>query len=183
MDKANDNYLRGIIIENTFTSICDMADAVFSFLKLIPRLKKAMLRLNWDSLEQVQHITKPVFFISGDQDTLVPTEMTYRLSDKTKNSESKEVWIVPGGQHNNTFMIAGPMYCIRLRQFLDKCKEKKLTPGLGKEIKLEKRRSPPKSPVRKPKLVQPADHEDVIMEGLGSIEKGPETKEVIDELA
>ena len=47
--------------------------------------------------------------------------MTYRLDAAAKNTVEKEVWIVPGGAHNNTFAIAGPMYFIRLRQFLDKC--------------------------------------------------------------
>ena len=47
--------------------------------------------------------------------------MTYRLNTAAKNTVEKEVWIVPGGAHNNTFAIAGPMYFIRLRQFFDKC--------------------------------------------------------------
>lgn len=74
-----------------------------------------MLRLRWESINEVQNIKKPVFFISGDQDTLVPTEMTFRLSEATKNAEFKETWIVPGGLHNNTFMVAGPMYYVRVR--------------------------------------------------------------------
>ena len=53
MDKTGDDYIKGVIIENTFTSICDMADALFSFLKLIPSLKRKMLRLRWESLEHV----------------------------------------------------------------------------------------------------------------------------------
>ena len=53
LDKAGDDYIKGLIIENTFTSICDMADAVFGFLKLIPTLKRKMLRLRWESIDQV----------------------------------------------------------------------------------------------------------------------------------
>ena len=115
LDQLGDDYIKGVIIENTFTSICDMADALFSFLRLIQPIKRAMLRLRWESINEVQKIKKPVFFISGDQDTLVPTEMTYRLSEATKKSEFKETWIVPGGLHNNTFLVAGPMYYIRVR--------------------------------------------------------------------
>ena len=109
-----------------------MADALFSFLRLIQPIKRAMLRLRWESINEVNKIKKPVFFISGDQDTLVPTEMTYRLSEATKSSEFKDTWIVPGGLHNNTFLVAGPMYYVRVRQFMDKCKSLQLVKGLGK---------------------------------------------------
>ena len=32
------------------------------------------------------------------------------------------MWVVPGGQHNTTFLIAGPAYFINLTQFFNKCK-------------------------------------------------------------
>ena len=97
LDKIGDTYLKGVIIENSFTSINEMADAVFGFLKLIPNLKTKMLRLRWKSIDKVKDIQKPIFYISGDQDTLVPTEMTYRLEAATSNSKFKETWIIPGG--------------------------------------------------------------------------------------
>ena len=109
-----------------------MADALFSFLKLIQPIKKMMLRLRWESIDQVKNIKTPIFFISGDQDTLVPTEMTFRLTAATTNAEFKDTWIVPGGLHNNTFMVAGPLYFIKVRQFMDKCKSLSMTKGLGK---------------------------------------------------
>lgn len=70
---------KGVVIENTFTNICDMADSVFPMFKLIPSIKKAMLRLKWESDKEVEHIKTPMFFISGDMDTFVPTEQTHRL--------------------------------------------------------------------------------------------------------
>lgn len=47
--------------------------------------------------------------------------MTVRLFEATKNALFKEKWIVPGGNHNNTFMMAGPDYVPRLRKFINKC--------------------------------------------------------------
>ena len=177
MDQAGDDYIKGAIIENTFTSICDMADAVFSFLKFIPTLKKKMLRLRWESIDQVEYIKTPIFFISGDMDTLVPTEMTYRLDEKTKNSESKEVWIIPGGQHNNTFAIAGPMYFTRLRQFLDKCKSITLRKGLGHQEPQEKpKKKKTPSPVRKAKV----EIEEEITDGLGAEKVKSKSDDVLD---
>ena len=49
----DDCYFRGLIIENTFSSISDMADTLFGFLKWIPNIKAKMLKLNWNSEEQI----------------------------------------------------------------------------------------------------------------------------------
>ena len=63
----------------------------------------------------------PVMFISGDQDTFVPTEMTSRLHAAC-SSELKKIMIVPGGNHNNTFAIAGEHYFKWLEGFAKDCK-------------------------------------------------------------
>ena len=105
--------------------------------------------------------------------------MTYRLDEMTKNSELKEVWIIPGGQHNNTFMIAGSMYFQRLRQFLDKCKSLTLRKGLGHQEpqeKMTKKKSP--SPVSTSKV----DAEEEITVGLGAKKAKGEADDVLDEL-
>lgn len=64
--KSGSPYFRGLIIENTFTSISAMADSMFSFFKYIQNIKNAMIRLKWESVEEVPHIRTPIFFISGD---------------------------------------------------------------------------------------------------------------------
>ena len=104
--KEEPDLFKAAIIENTFTNIGDMADVLFPFLKLIPTIKKRMLKLNWDSLQVVTQIKTPLLFITGDMDTFVPTEMTKRLFAAAK-SEKKELMVVPGGNHNDTFAKAG----------------------------------------------------------------------------
>lgn len=49
----SESVFKGVVIENTFTGISDMADALFPFLKAIPAIKKRMLKLNWDSHSKV----------------------------------------------------------------------------------------------------------------------------------
>ena len=106
--------------------------------------------------------------------------MTYRLAEKTTKSESKEVWIVPGGQHNNTFFVAGPMYFIRLRQFMDKCKQSSLRAGLGRtkqpDTPIPRKKSP--SPPKKAKKVEQEKEEVEIKDGLGKDKK----KDAIDDM-
>ena len=106
-----------------------MADRLFGFLKMIPNLKARMLRLNWNSKVQIANITKPVFIISGSHDVLVPSNMSDELFAAAAKSEGKEYWMVLGGEHNNTFLKAGPDYVRRLREFMSK--------ALGEEVPVE----------------------------------------------
>jgi fermentation-respiration switch protein FrsA (DUF1100 family) len=99
----SENYFKGAVIENTFTSISKMAESVFPVFALIPWIKERMLRLKWESEKQVGPLHTPMFFISGDQDNFVPTQQTHDLFNKAVRSNWKELWIVPGGNHNNTF--------------------------------------------------------------------------------
>ena len=45
----NDEWIKGVILENTFTSISSMADILFPFLKKLEPLKSMMLKLDWNS--------------------------------------------------------------------------------------------------------------------------------------
>lgn len=47
----------GLILENTFTSIPDMVDSIFPFLKLF---KGLILRMYWPSLERIPNIRVPM---------------------------------------------------------------------------------------------------------------------------
>ena len=93
--------------------MAEMADVLFPFLAVIKSIKNKMLKLNWDNLAKVKKITSPILFITGDLDSFVPTEMTRRLHSACQSSQ-KELWVVKGGNHNDTFMVAGEEYVTRL---------------------------------------------------------------------
>ena len=57
------NLFRGLIIENTFTSMGDMVDHIVYFLKYVKRL---VLRNKWNSLDLVREIKTPMLYITGD---------------------------------------------------------------------------------------------------------------------
>lgn len=82
-----------------------------------------MMTLKWDSADQIKQVETPVLFISGDCDSLVPVEMTKKLYENSKKAPFKDILIVPGGEHNNTFYIAGPAYTVKLTNFFNKCKQ------------------------------------------------------------
>lgn len=47
--EKNDEWIRGVVLENTFTSISSMADLIFPFLKKLGPIKTLMLKLDWNS--------------------------------------------------------------------------------------------------------------------------------------
>ena len=66
--EQGDEWIKGVILENTFSSIEKIADRLFPFLKAIPNIKKKMLRLDWDSEGQIGKIRKPIMFVAGIKD-------------------------------------------------------------------------------------------------------------------
>ena len=70
------NLFRGVIIENSFTSISDMVDVIFWFAKYF---KFLILRNYWTSIDLVNKIEYPIMFVTGDKDQLVPHTMTHIL--------------------------------------------------------------------------------------------------------
>ena len=65
MAQAGEKWIKGVILENTFTSVEKIADNVFPFLKAIPNIKKRMLRLDWNSEDKIKHLDCPLLIIAG----------------------------------------------------------------------------------------------------------------------
>lgn len=71
------------------------------------------------ALNQVRKSTLPMFFIHGDADTYVPTEMVNRLFD-AKTQGDKECWIVPGAVHAMSYRDNAEEYARKVKDFTDK---------------------------------------------------------------
>ena len=77
------NMIDGLILENTFTSIDDMADAMFSVLAV---LKDFVLTNHWRTIDIVGDINLPILYVTGRKDRTVPTEQTQRLYEASTKS-------------------------------------------------------------------------------------------------
>lgn len=85
--------------------------------------EKAKKLYNYDfskasSVEQVKKSSIPMLFIHGDADTYVPTTMVYELY-KAK-PEPKELWVVPGAEHDKSYETAPEEYTKRVKEFVEK---------------------------------------------------------------
>ena len=48
--------VRGLILENTFSSISELVDTIFPWIKMLGPLKDYFLRLKWESIKRIQNI-------------------------------------------------------------------------------------------------------------------------------
>ena len=139
--------VRGVVVENTFTSIADMVlvlmariatavrrghshamEAEAAELKggLLERSIRALLFLfmtsHWDTYARLPAVRCPVLLISGDKDELVPTWQMKRLHERLSQQGGEVEWLsIAGGQHNDTYMRGVSQgYWQRFAQFVDK---------------------------------------------------------------
>jgi len=106
-----------MIIENTFTSISELVDKIFPWMKIAPPIKNYFLRLKWDTMSRMDNIDPNLnaLFLIGEQDELIPPQMGKDLKAKMKNGK---VALFPTGMHNDTYMKGGAAYWAAIQQFL-----------------------------------------------------------------
>ena len=68
------------------------------------------------SLEQVKKSRLPMLFIHGDADDYVPTRMVYPLYGAKPGD--KELWVVPGASHANSYRDNREEYTRRVGEFV-----------------------------------------------------------------
>lgn len=94
----------GLILESTFTSAPEMAARVLP----IPGIAR-LTRSRFDALAAVRAFTGPLLVIHGDRDELVPFAMGRELF-RAAATPQKTFRAVPGGSHNDTYVVAGAAY-------------------------------------------------------------------------
>nr|MBF0222449.1 alpha/beta hydrolase [Desulfobulbaceae bacterium] len=71
------------------------------------------------NVQKIELITKPVFILHAQRDTLLPLVNAEILHSKCA-ARSKELSIVPGADHNTIINVAGDLYFAVLKQFTNK---------------------------------------------------------------
>uniref|UniRef100_A0A1B6JLD1 Protein ABHD13 n=1 Tax=Homalodisca liturata TaxID=320908 RepID=A0A1B6JLD1_9HEMI len=104
-----------LILENTFTSIPDMALTLihWNFIKYFPLW---FFKNKFMSKRKVSHIQVPTLFISGLSDALVPPDMMKELHTLC-GSLQKQLLQVDSGTHNDTWVCPG--YYANIANFLN----------------------------------------------------------------
>jgi len=111
-DLALKNPSRALILESPFTNSQEMAKLYAPF------LFDWRPKVPYDNLGRIGGVRVPVMIIHGAQDEIIPVDMARRVFEAA--AEPKELYIIPGSHHNDTYVVAGPEYVERLRAFIAK---------------------------------------------------------------
>ncbi|MFQ5576553.1 MAG: alpha/beta hydrolase [Anaerolineae bacterium] len=103
----------GLIVESSFTGLGAMAAKVLR----LPRLER--LVRGYPSLERLERVRAPMLVIHGTADDLIPFEHGQQLFAAANSP--KQFYAVPGGGHNDTWLVGGAEYFERLAAFAKSC--------------------------------------------------------------
>lgn len=93
-----------LIVENTFTSIPEMAvELIHPSIKYFPLF---IFKNQFLSNHKIQFVSSPALFVSGLADTLVPPRMMSMLHTRC-GSTRKQLQQISGGSHNDTWSAPG----------------------------------------------------------------------------
>jgi len=102
----------GVILESPFTSVREMARAMFPFLPV-----GNFLRIKYDIVEKVRKIRRPLLVLHGDRDEIVP--FTQGKMVFAAASHPKKFYTILGAGHNDTYIVGGNPYFQVLEEFIE----------------------------------------------------------------
>ena len=111
----------GVILENTFTSVKDVAKG-FSYLKSVPEFlfDMGLVGNTWNSLERLIKLENkgpPILFVSGSMDRIVNPKLMEKIYDSYKGIKAN--YTVKDGTHNDTWSKGGDEYYLKLKNFIN----------------------------------------------------------------
>lgn len=128
LTKNNPDKVAALILENTFTSIMDMAGVLLPFLKWFiggsgsksPKVLNFVVRSPWSTIDIIGQIKQPILFLSGLQDEMVPPVHMQMLYAKAAAHNRRCTFVeFPTGMHMDTWLAGGDHYWKTVQLFLE----------------------------------------------------------------
>ncbi|KAK4368618.1 hypothetical protein RND71_012410 [Anisodus tanguticus] len=127
LTKNNPDKVAGLILENTFTSILDMAGVLLPFLKWVIggsgskgfKLLNFVVRSPWNTIDVIGEIRQPILFLSGLQDEIVPPFHMQMLYAKAAARNRCLFVEFPNGMHMDTWLAGGDHYWRTIQKYLE----------------------------------------------------------------
>jgi fermentation-respiration switch protein FrsA (DUF1100 family) len=118
---AKEPLVKGVVIESAFSSYRSMSRVVLGknwFLWPLWPVFPLFLGKTYDPVRWVGKISpRPVLFVRGDQDTIVPPKMTERLFEAA--NEPKRIIRMAGADHLQMRRVGGKDYERTLAEFFE----------------------------------------------------------------
>ena len=109
---------KGIIIENTFTTLGDLVDVMFPFLK---RFRKYLLRSKFETINIIGKIKRPILFCRSENDELIPKIQMDTLYNSATGALFKQYYSIHEGTHNDGFRTDIVGYAVAFEKFIGEC--------------------------------------------------------------
>ncbi|KAD6455092.1 hypothetical protein E3N88_09798 [Mikania micrantha] len=125
--KNNPDKVAALILENTFTSILDMAGVLLPFLKWFiggstskgPKILNFVVRSPWSTIDVIGQVKQPILFLSGLRDEMVPPFHMEMLYAKAAAHNKKCIFVeFPTGMHMDTWLAGGDHYWKTVGSFI-----------------------------------------------------------------
>lgn len=110
IELARRRQVAAVIVEDTFTSLADMAAKVYPWLPV-----RLILRIDYNSLAKVGSLNAPLFVIHSRADELVPFEHGRRLFEAA--AEPKQ-FLETTGTHNSPGFLSRAEWVAAVQEFL-----------------------------------------------------------------
>ncbi|MEM1723859.1 MAG: alpha/beta hydrolase [Candidatus Jordarchaeales archaeon] len=107
--------IKGLIVEsgiaNTFTLFLD-----FFGIKISDELREQLESVS--NKAKIRKIKAPTLIIHAENDTLIPVSEAIELYENS-GAEDKELFIIPGADHNDLWFVAGEKYYDKIKAFVE----------------------------------------------------------------
>lgn len=113
VDLAATDGARALVLQNTFTSLPDVAKFHYPWMPI-----KLLMRSQFDSLAKIARYHGPLLQFHGDADTIIPFALAERLYAAA--NQPKQFVVIPGADHNDPL---SPRFYEALDEFLDRLSE------------------------------------------------------------
>ena len=104
--------IAGLILESAFPSIEALAEA-----HSLGPPARWLLRSRFNLADRVRKIHVPILVVHGDRDDTVPIEMGKQVFEAAH--APKSFFIIPGANHNDTYLVGGKPYFQRFKRFVE----------------------------------------------------------------
>ncbi|OQW35499.1 MAG: peptidase [Nitrospira sp. SG-bin1] len=103
----------GLILESSFSSIEAVARLHYGGF-----LAHWFLGAEFRLVDRLPNLSLPKLIIHGDRDDIIPIKLGRHIFDVAK--PPKEWYVIQGADHNNTYLVGGRAYFLRLAEFIKK---------------------------------------------------------------
>jgi len=130
MGAAESSDIGAVVADSSFADLKDMMEPEFSkrtnfpqfFLPPLLFVVKIMYGVDFTAVKPIESVSeialRPIFFIHGELDEIVPLEHAYRLQQASQNPQS-QLWVVPEAGHVKSYATQPEEYMSQITAFFD----------------------------------------------------------------